>query len=423
MPLSPELVARSGDLKRELVAFGQSRRFARHLDDAIWRQVDETGSDSKGDVINAVDRFILQHQLPDGRTVLDIFVRQHPNLSEEERALLLGWRDVVEGTFEVERRDGDAVVATNLVDDLTYRPRSNVGPAIFERTPPGSFIMSRAVPLGDEWMLSGSTSLYPADARDEVYRATAQASLHAPRQVFRNPEKLAQGWERQGREREQFMDFFGSDLVVLPGQQVEDRLRAFRRYQTHAHRDAEGKTDADRTRERYGTEPAEIDFSLPPALLRADTVGMVYDAVDGLNFWPDYGLLEEAFANPDLVAGGPHRRIAVNYLDEPSLSPLALRRLAERDPDRASRVFAQVLKRPKFAWERDGDTLLRERKASYFERPPLPSVIPLSEKLARASLIRPEKTSEKTKAEKAKQPGQPSPRSAGRTLKSIWRRS
>src|SRR6266540_5814666 len=173
MPPSPELVARSGDLKRDLVEFAHSRRFARQMDEAVWRYLDEAGVDDEGSAINAIDRFILQHRLPDGRTIVEVFVEKHPELSEEDREMLLGWRDVVEGIFEVERRDGDRVVATNLVDDLTYRLLSNVGPAIFDRTPPGSFILRRVAPLSDEGMLSGSSSLYPASYRDEVYRAAA----------------------------------------------------------------------------------------------------------------------------------------------------------------------------------------------------------------------------------------------------------
>jgi len=76
----------------------------------------------------------------------------------------------------------------------------------------------------------------------------------------------------------------------------------------------------------------------------------------------------------------------LGYLQEPSISPLPLRRLAERDPERASRVFRCVLKQPDFSWERDGEALLRRYKASYFERPALPSVTLIDEALARAQI-------------------------------------
>src|SRR5262245_63522272 len=89
-------------------------------------------------------------------TVVEHFVAEHPQLPEEERAMLLGWRDVVEGIFRVQRRDGDALVAINLVDDLTYRVRSNRGPAALGSMRRGMFLITRLVPIGGEWLLSGA---------------------------------------------------------------------------------------------------------------------------------------------------------------------------------------------------------------------------------------------------------------------------
>src|SRR6266508_3816956 len=60
--------------------------------------------------INSLDWFVLQHRLPDGQTVVERFVAARQDLSDEERAMLLGWRDVVEGIFEVQRRDGEALI-------------------------------------------------------------------------------------------------------------------------------------------------------------------------------------------------------------------------------------------------------------------------------------------------------------------------
>jgi hypothetical protein len=58
--------------------------------------------------------------------VVERFVASRADLPEHERELLLGWRNVVEGTFEVQCRDGDALVTENLVDELTYRVHSNM---------------------------------------------------------------------------------------------------------------------------------------------------------------------------------------------------------------------------------------------------------------------------------------------------------
>ena len=71
----------------------------------------------------------LQHRLPNGKTVVDQFVAGRPDLTAADREMLLGWRDPVEGIFEIRRKDRDALILLNLLDDLEYRVYSNMGPA------------------------------------------------------------------------------------------------------------------------------------------------------------------------------------------------------------------------------------------------------------------------------------------------------
>ncbi len=94
-------------------------------------RVEDTDRDDKMDVIRIVDRFVLQHRFPDGMTVVDRFVAARKDLPAAEREMLLGWRDPVEGIFEVQRKDGDAIILLNLIDDLVYRTYSNVGREAF----------------------------------------------------------------------------------------------------------------------------------------------------------------------------------------------------------------------------------------------------------------------------------------------------
>lgn len=54
--------------------------------------------------------------------------------------------------------------------------------------------------------------------------------------------------------------------------------------------------------------------------------------------------------------------------------------------DESGIVNCLDLKQPDFSWERDGEFLLRRYKASYFEQPVLPSVIPIGETLARTQM-------------------------------------
>ena len=40
---------------------------------------------SEADVTNVVDHFILQQPLADGRTVAEVFVAEHPDLTDDDR--------------------------------------------------------------------------------------------------------------------------------------------------------------------------------------------------------------------------------------------------------------------------------------------------------------------------------------------------
>lgn len=389
MPVRSDLVARSGDLKAILVDFAESRRFARHRIKALDQYLPDGLAESEAELANAIDQFLFKYKLPDGRTVVEAFVDEYLDLTDEERALLLGWRDVVEGVFQVDRRDGDALLLVNLIDELTYRVHSNMGAAALSRMKKGSFLITRLVPIEDEWLLSGVSRIFPASFRNDVYRATAELAAQNPTLVFRNPEKLEQGWELQRKDRRSFVDFFGTDLVVLPGREVEERMRAYTHYRMHEVRDGDGKSAAERSRDLYGSEPAELDLHLPSYLTEAETVGVIYDEIEGMVFLRNFGLVEEAFADPETLRDRRHSDAVLDYLEDSSIPPVALRRPAERSPERASQVFARLLKRRDFSWERDGEALLRQHKAEHFERPPLPSTAPLSARLAQAKLSRP----------------------------------
>jgi len=368
-----DLVARSGELKRELLEFSQRPRF----DEAFRRALAASGL---GPVITdeqrftmMLDHFLLQFRLQNGRTVVEEFVAGRPDLPEAEREMLLGWRDVVEGIFEVRGRDGAALIMENLIDDLTYRVRSNTGTAVFRQMPRRSFVITKLVPVGDEWLISGATSAFPARYSADLHRVAAEQAMSSPELGFRNPDKLARAWELQRLDRDRFVRFFGSDLVVLRGQELEDRLRAFRKF---CHEEI--------TAQLEGPVPGPVvEVGIGPELAAAESVAAIYDEKDGLGYYAEFGLVEQAFADPSLLRRRLHRQRVLDYLDDDSVPPHVFRRLAAGDAacQRASAVFRTLLRRPGFAWERDGEALLRERKSSHFAHPASPSTSVISERL------------------------------------------
>jgi hypothetical protein len=254
--------------------------------------------------------------------------------------------------------------------------RSNMGTSVFRQMPRRSFLITRLVPVGEEWMLSGPTSVLRPAEREVAYRLAVEMSMRTPEAVYRNPEKLARAWEIQRADRQRFIAFFGADLVVVPGGQAQERLNAFHEFS----RDEVLRATPGAARRGGGAAVPVVE--LPPDLVASETVALIYDEQDGLGFYAEFGLVEAAFADPDLARRRRYREQVLSYLHDDSVEPTVLRRLADRDPDKASVLFRRLLKRPRFDWARDGEALLRAAKAGYFTGVPRPRVSPLSERLA-----------------------------------------
>lgn len=372
MPATIEQLERSGDLKRLLVGFARTGRLEREFHRTLAKR--RAGTDV--DAVTLTDRFILQHRLEDGRTVVEHFVGSHPELAEEDKAMLLGWQDVVEGVFEIEDRDGEGIVAVNLIDDLTYRIRSNKGRSWFDGMPEGSFLSARIVPIADEWLLSGTCQPIPASMRREMCQAVMRTFVTNKSAVFRNKERLELAWKLQREDRECFLSFFGTDEVVMTGAEFARRMPEYWDFRMNKARE--------NARER-GTSPAALDtapaFALPEALCAAESVGVVYDEVEGLLLLEEFATIKAVFDDPALIQDRTHRRWVSTYLKDDSIPPVVFRRLAERDRAKAGQVFGKLLNKPGFSWERNGESLLRRHKRDHFERPTYPSITPASERL------------------------------------------
>src|SRR6266508_1038707 len=186
-----DLVARAADLKGELLGFARRSRFARRLDGLLVEAADRRGCLDEGTAVLVIDHFALQYRLPDGRTVLERFVAQRrPRLCADEQQMMLGWRDVVEGCFEVRRFDGDAVELHNLLDDLVYRVYSNMVGQVFARLRTGMFVVGRIVPVHpatDAWLVSGHFAAFGKSARRQIAQVAVHELTGHPELLCRNP--------------------------------------------------------------------------------------------------------------------------------------------------------------------------------------------------------------------------------------------
>jgi hypothetical protein len=361
-----DLVARSVALKEEVLEFARAPRFDREFRQAVRARFGGPMIvGDEGELDNFFDWFLQQYRLRDGTTLIDRFVDSRSSLEPAEREFLLGWRGVREGVFEVVGRDGPVLLADNVIDDLRYRIRANVGPQIFDRMPPGSFLITRAVPIFDEWLLSGASQLHPATARDQVLFAAARVAVERPEFAFANLRLRERGWQLQAAQHAAFVEHFGTDEITIP---ADAASKAMGEYLT-----ALGTASPE-----HAWAEQEQDDWLDSG---AETVGIIYDHHGGLGIYVDYALAEAAFVDPDLMRRRRHKETVKAYLTDESVDPVPMRRLTARYPDTASRVIRTALGKPALSWERDGEQLLAKYKKAWLARPDLPRVSIINDRL------------------------------------------
>jgi len=313
-----------------------------------------------------------------GLSAVERFIGTRRGLSRADRDLVLDWAgNNVRGVFEVRgiaRRDsaGEAVIALNLVDDLDYRVYGRAAAA-----EPGGFFAGTVLPLTDDdsaWLAAGDEIDYPkADSR-RVARLAIDLATREPDLVFRNQDKATQGWSYMRRDREEFVAFFGGDELVLPTLEAEGRLNAYYKMRRDSALAARG-------RHRAVSDTGETTFVMPEGFFEFDTVGIIYDELDGFVVVPEYGMLRELFADPALAADPLHGNVLRAYLREDSIPPLPLRRMAAAFPGNVDAVFRRVLGNRNFTWTKNGVALLTKRKPGYYEAEPTPGVAVLSDRV------------------------------------------
>ena len=355
------LVARSGDLKRAVLDYSHHPRFDRVVRREIRARFGRVATGSEQELSNFFDWLIQEHRLRDGRTITEAFADSTSDLTSAEQDFLRNWRHVREGIFEITGRVGEVLLAENLIDELPYRIHANVGPAIFDQMPTGSFLATRVVPVATEWLISGAPAIFGADREHDVLSLAATLATRRPDLVYVNPDKLARGWEMQYAQHEAFVEHFGSDEITVD---PSDLIPTMRGYWASLGNQALADT--------LNTDWIHDDV---------ESIGIIYDRSAGLGCYADYTLVCDAFASPDLVRGGRHRETIRAYLDDDTVDPVPLLRLADRYPDNASRVLRLALGKPAFRWDTDGEALLRRKKAAWYAHEHLPHVTVIGDRL------------------------------------------
>lgn len=377
------LVKVCGDLKEELVEYVWQPRFSKQVNTALRRVTDRRHGLDEHSAMAAIDQLALETKLHDGTTIVQRFAEQHrPPFDDEQKTILLGWRDVVESMFEIrEHLEGGGVLLHNLLDDLLYPTWATNGPDAVAPMTPGSFVVTRIVPAHaayDMWLFSGPQSLFGPDSGPIMAQSALQTGMTNPRAMRRNTALVAKAWEMQAEERATFIEVAGVDFVVGTPTEMRELLLTFRQERQRLIEEAHPAVGADSV---GGPSPADL-VSFPDEILEAESVAVVYDEVEGLSYFAEFAAAAKPFTVPaDRLSRTMLARLK-DFLNDETVPPHLIRRLAAQYPDTVDQVFAALLGKPGFSWTRDGEALLARKKPESFKREPAPSITVTGTRLA-----------------------------------------
>jgi hypothetical protein len=382
-PTAEEL-DRIAELKEALLFYAQSGPCSRQLK-AFFREylrVDDGLDLLKGAVI--LGEFVLGYRWPNGSTVISRFLASRRDLDETDRLVVSGWgQDSFLGVFEITRMIDNGVVGHNLVDDLEYRIFDTACQEWVIHVELGGFLRTRVTPIASHpgcWMSFDPVQAMAPDSSHEVATEVAGLVMRYPQFVFRNPEYAKEGWASQAEQRQVFIETFGSDEVVLPIGEADDRMRQFYANAGTGSSAAIPMLSANGVADGgQGTHPwrARLAKEVPGA----ETLGVLYDETDGLTYVPDLAKLRALFADPALAQVPEYLGLLDDLLHDARFPPVIFRRLADLYPGTADAVWRAALDAPSFTWLSDGEALLSTHRPEYFATPAQPRTTTLPKRM------------------------------------------
>lgn len=337
---------------------------------------------------NFCEWFLFEKIFSNGDTCLDLFVK---DISDEVKIdNILSWKNFIFSIFKVKKITNDFYIILNILNNTKYEVYKN---SCTESFNVGDYFLSRILPLKDnKYIFSKNILKINTKSNDVIQSIAARFELDYPHAAFTdNKLKTEVSYRIQFMEYDDFVDFFGSDEIIVEGSQIKDKLDEFYHYRYFQRKEkTTGKTIAKIFREKYGTFPDLPIIQLPENIVKASYVGILYDKIEGLNFLPWYGVFREIFKNENFTDIPGYKQCVLQFLKSETISTLPFKRVVKDYPENSIKVFKDVLNRKNFNLPEDFIKLMYKYKKAVMLKATEPSLIPIPEKVK--ALLRTKKT-------------------------------
>lgn len=173
--------------------------------------------DNQQDLI--IDSFLTEGRVGD-KTPIELFIESQPELTKSDRELLDNWRRSFMGLFAVVKVLSDGFELQNWLTTKHYIVKPNNSQTIKElsRCKEGDILLTRIAPITDYWTFFSPCTILGKLGKPKLAVAIGNFKDNYKSSLYGDaPELLQQAWQSVAQYHQQFIEFFGSDEVTMPG--------------------------------------------------------------------------------------------------------------------------------------------------------------------------------------------------------------
>ncbi|WP_298913934.1 hypothetical protein [uncultured Nostoc sp.] len=390
------ILERSHQLKQALVDFvlDAEGELAQALETYAAAQLRRGSGDStQQDLI--IDSFLTVGKVGE-KSPLELFIESHPDLEGSDRDLIKSWHHSFIGLFAITNILPDGFELTNWLTDKRYivKPNNTQTLQAISRLKVGEILLTRISPVTDSyWMFSGPYTMMGKLGKPKLAVAIGNFKENYKSNLYSDaPDLLEEAWESVAQYHQQFVDFFGTDEITLPGYQLNKKIAQFQELITEKSfaaagidtskslaevAEAAGITDEEikAAAQEFGADSNAVSqmfnsksgnskmvmpkVDLPAELKKAEQVTALSDPRWGQIFLPTYSKIQAILSAEDWESIEGAEKLIRYYLEDKSINAFIWHRLAQQYPTQLERVLQKYLQRP-FSLESDLDPLLQE---------------------------------------------------------------
>ncbi|MFH0702690.1 MAG: SEC-C metal-binding domain-containing protein [bacterium] len=313
------------------------------------------------------------------KTVVDLYLENNSELSEEEKEILFEINKSRSSIFEIKKIIKEKFELYDLVNEKLYKVKTFLRAVDLRRVIPGYYLTCRIFNFKNEYYLVSLESCLSSLDKQKVYNSAITTLLTKPELLYEdNNEKLDEIEQAIVSMDLKFKEYFKRDEIITTNQHTDALLKGFNSLIENSN-NSEQIEDVDSlihlpekfayfyvdeiSNTRYNiAEAAKKNFS---SHKKVYDVGIMFDANFGMIVLPFYGTFKQIFAVEDYKSIENYKDCILDYFKSEKIPPNPILRVYNENKENFIKIVSEVfeLQEPLNVEE-----FLHKYKEDYFAR-------------------------------------------------------